>query len=190
MTPPSRTIAASIIRYWSARQGSANLAFAQVIALEMATDFLEVIGQSITSPADLNGLLLQAKDKSVVHIDEAHELAKQMQTALYLALDKRKVFINGSRAVQSIPIADFTLLLSTTDEYNLLQPLRDRMRLVLRFEFYPDSDLTKLLAHRIKALGWDVHEELLPLIAQTQSWNATSCSASASIFSSCMPVSW
>jgi Holliday junction DNA helicase RuvB len=146
--------------------GMGKSALAQVIALEMATDFHEVIGQSIMSPADLNGLLLQAKDKSVVHIDEAHELAKQMQTALYLALDKRKVFISGSKTVQSIPVADFTLLLSTTDEYNLLQPLRDRMRLVLRFEFYSESDLTKLLVHRIKALGWDVHEELLPLIAQ------------------------
>ncbi len=146
--------------------GMGKSALAQVIALEMATDFHEVIGQSINSLADLNGLLLQAKDKSVIHVDEAHELPKQMQTALYLALDKRKVFINGSRAVQSIPVADFTLLLSTTDEYNLLQPLRDRMRLVLRFEFYSEQDLTKMLVHRIKALGWDVHEELLPLIAR------------------------
>jgi Holliday junction DNA helicase RuvB len=146
--------------------GMGKSALAQVIALEMASDFHEVIGQSINSPADLNGLLLQAKDKSVVHIDEAHELSKPMQTALYLALDKRKVFINGSRTIQSIPVADFTLLLSTTDEYNLLQPLRDRMRLVLRFEFYSQDDLTRMLVHRIKALGWDVHDELLPLIAQ------------------------
>jgi Holliday junction DNA helicase RuvB len=139
---------------------------ANVIAQEMATDFLEVLGQSIATPADLNALLLQAGDKSVVHLDEAHELPKPMQTALYLALDKRKVFITGGKAVQAIPISDFTLLLSTTDEYCLLQPLRDRMRLVLRFDFYSEADLATLLRHRIVALGWDVDDKLLPLIAQ------------------------
>lgn len=139
---------------------------ANVIAAEMATDFHEVLGQSIATPADLNALLLQAAANSVVHIDEAHECPKPIQTALYLAMDKRKVFISGGKAVQAIPISDFTLLLSTTDEYCLLQPLRDRMRLVLRFEFYSEADLATLLRHRILALGWDVDDELLPLIAQ------------------------
>lgn len=146
--------------------GVGKSALANVIAAEMATGFNEVLGQSIGNVSDLNALLLQAVDKSVLHIDEAHELDKKLQTALYLALDKRKVFISGSKSVQSIPIADFTLLLSTTDEYQLLQPLRDRMRLVLRFDFYDEADLTKLLHHRIKALGWEIHEELFPLIAQ------------------------
>jgi len=139
---------------------------ANVIAAEMATDFYEVLGQTIATSADLNALLLQAEDKAVVHIDEAHELPKPIQVALYLALDKRKVFITGTKSVHAIPIADFCLLLSTTDEYCLLQPLRDRMRLVLRFDFYPETDLTKQLHHRIAALGWQVDAELLPLIAQ------------------------
>jgi len=139
---------------------------ANVIAAEMATDFQEVLGQSIATPADLNALLLQAGDKAVVHIDEAHELPKPMQTALYLALDKRKVFITGGKAIQAIPIADFTLLLSTTEEYCCLPPLRDRMRLVLRFEFYSEPDLVTLLHHRILALGWYMEDYLPPLIAQ------------------------
>src|SRR5579871_1323143 len=94
--------------------GVGKSALAQVIALEMATSFIEVLGQSINTPADLNALLLQAEAKSIIHIDECHELDKSIQTTLYLALDKRKVFISGSKTVQSIPIADFTLLLSTT----------------------------------------------------------------------------
>ena len=65
-----------------------------------------------------------------------------------------------------IPIANFTLLLSTTDEFCLLQPLRDRQRLVLRFQFYSEEELTKVLLHRSRSLGWDLYEEILPLIAQ------------------------
>jgi Holliday junction DNA helicase RuvB len=139
---------------------------AAVIAQEMATDFHEVLGQSITSIGDLNALLLGTKDKDIIHIDEAHELAKPLQTALYLALDKRTIYINTKNSTQGIPVSDFTLLLSSTDEYCLLQPLRDRMKLTLRFEFYSDEELSTLTRHRCHALGWEVDVGLFPLIAQ------------------------
>src|SRR5271170_2126352 len=147
--------------------GVGKSALANVIAQEMATDFHEVIGQSVKSPADLNALLLEAQDKAVVHIDEAHEMKKLLQTALYLALDQRRVFIQGGGAKpQSLAIADFTLLLSTTDEYCVLQPLRDRMKLILRFDFYSDEDLAFLVRQRSQALQWPPDDEVLPQIAQ------------------------
>lgn len=141
---------------------------ARIIGQEMATDFHEVLGQSIQSNGDLNALLLGAGQKAVVHIDEAAELEKSLQVALYLALDQRKVFLQGRsrRGPQSIPIADFTLLLSTTDEFCLLQPLRDRMKLLLRFDFYTVEDLATLLRQRSKGVGWRVEEAVFPLIAQ------------------------
>jgi Holliday junction DNA helicase RuvB len=145
--------------------GLGKSALANIIAQEMATDFQEVLGQSIITPADLNALLLAATDKSVIHIDEAHELKKEYQTAIYLALDQRKLCLSGGKSIQSLPLHDFTLLLSTTDEYCLLQPLRDRMRLVLRFEFYSVEELTTVLVHRVRALNWDVEETVYPSIA-------------------------
>ena len=146
--------------------GLGKSALASVIAQEMATGFHEVLGQGLASSADLNALLLTAKSKDVVHVDEAHELKKEYQTALYLALDKQMIFITGGKTPQGIPLADFTLLLSTTDEYCLLQPLRDRARLLLRLDFYTEQDLTTMLLQRSRALRWEVHEEILPLIAK------------------------
>src|SRR5436853_1222464 len=67
---------------------------ARIIAAEMATDLLEVLGQSITNAADLNALLLAAKDKAIIHIDESHELDREFQTALYLATDQRRIILN------------------------------------------------------------------------------------------------
>ncbi|HMP57735.1 MAG TPA: Holliday junction DNA helicase RuvB C-terminal domain-containing protein [Gemmatales bacterium] len=142
---------------------------AKVIAAEMANALHELLGQSISSPADFNSILLAAKDGDIVFVDEAHELDKPYQTALFLALDQRKLVVGGGRsgrAVQSIPLSDFTLLLATTDEYGLLSPLLQRMKLTLRFDFYSVADLTTLLLQRSRALGWPVHEELLPRIAQ------------------------
>ena len=148
--------------------GVGKSALARVVAHEMASDFIEVLGQSIREPVDLNALLLGAKDKDIIHVDEAHELDKEFQVALYLAIDQRKVVLNtkSSRGPQSIPLADFTLLLSTTDEYALLQPLRDRMKLLLRFSFYGEEELVDVLRHRSRGLRWDVNEAVFPRIAR------------------------
>ncbi len=140
---------------------------ASVIAQEMATEFHEILGQSIKNAADLNAVLLAARDRDIIHIDECHELKKVFQTSLYRAIEGRKLFIQGqSTRVQSIPLADFTLLLSTTDEYCLLQPLRDRCRLVLRFQFYADDELATILQQRSRALAWQVDEAVFDPIAQ------------------------
>ena len=134
----------------------------------MATNFHEILGQSIKMPSDLNALLLAAKYKDVVHIDECHEMKKEFQTSLYMALDQRKFVVTSGcgQAPYSIPIEDFTLLLSTTDEYCLLQPLRDRMKLTLRFEFYDENELAVVAMQRAKGLQWDVEETVFPQIAQ------------------------
>jgi holliday junction DNA helicase RuvB len=149
--------------------GLGKTAMAQVIAAEMATTLHEFLGQSITTAADLNALLLAAHDNDVIHIDEAHELDRSFQTALYLAIDQRRLVIGrgpqGGR-LQSIDLADFTLLLSTTDEHCLLQPLRDRMKLLLRFEFYSPEELAEVVRQRTRALRWEVQDDVLPLIAQ------------------------
>lgn len=140
---------------------------ASVIAQEMATECHESLGQSIKNAGDLNAVLLAAKDRDIIHIDEAHELKKEFQTGLYRAIEGRKLFIQGrSSKVQSISLADFTLLLSTTDEYCLLQPLRDRCRLVLRFEFYADDELATILQQRSRALAWHVDDRILAPVAQ------------------------
>jgi Holliday junction DNA helicase RuvB len=139
---------------------------AKVVAQEMAADFHEVLGQAIQAPADLNALLLGAKDRDVILVDEAHELDREFQTALYLAVDQRRVLLQArGRTPQSIPLADFTLLLATTDEFRLLQPLRDRMRLALRFGFYSPDELGELTRQRAAALGWGVDVNVYPPIA-------------------------
>ena len=149
--------------------GMGKTATAQVIAEEMATDFTDILGQSIRSVADLNATLLSATDKSIVFIDEAHQLDRSLQTTLYLALDQRKILLPGGQKGSqptAIAVADFTLLMATTDEYQLLQPLRDRMKLVLRFDYYEPGDLEQIARHRSRGLGWEIDQELFAAIAQ------------------------
>ena len=72
---------------------------ASVIAHELAVECHETLGQSIRNIADLNALLLAAGDQSIIFIDECHELPKVLQTALYLALDKRQDHRQGRQGV-------------------------------------------------------------------------------------------
>jgi holliday junction DNA helicase RuvB len=147
--------------------GLGKTAMSQIIAQEMAADFTELLGQSFGSVSDLNAVLLSATERSIVFIDEVHEMSKSLQTTLYLALDQRKILIPSTKngPPMSIPIQDFTLLLATTDEFQLLQPLRDRMKLTLRFSFYSVDELTQIVSHRSRGLGWNVDEEVFPAIA-------------------------
>ena len=85
---------------------------------------------------------------------------------MYLAVDKRKIIVQNGKTPMSLPLADFTLLLSTTDEYGLLQPCRDRMKLTLRFQFYAEAELGDVLRQRSKALRWNVDEAVIPEITK------------------------
>ncbi len=148
--------------------GTGKSQTANIIAKEMASEFHEVLGQSLRNAGDLNALLLSAGRHAIVHVDEAHQLSKENQTLLYLAMDKKVIIVgnkNGKKP-QQIPLNDFTILLSTTDEYLLLQPLRDRCKLNLRMQFYSDEDLAQLIYIRSKILKWEVHPSVIPQIAQ------------------------
>jgi Holliday junction DNA helicase RuvB len=146
--------------------GLGKSSLANTIASELCVPCKEVLGQTLRTPADLNALLLSATDKSIVFVDESDTLPIPIQTALYLALDKRMLFISSGGSVQSLPLADFTLLLATTEEYGMLQPLRDRCRLTLRFQFYCEEDLARMILVRARSLGWGIAEECVPSIAR------------------------
>jgi holliday junction DNA helicase RuvB len=139
-------------------QGKSSLA--SVIAQEMAVPFHELLGQNLRTPGDLNDLLLQAEDKAIIHIDEIHEAPKPIITALYLALDKRTIFAKGGSSVMSIPLNDFTLLCSTTEEHDLPGPYLTRMRLKLRFDFLSPCELADVVHLRARSLSWDLEPQV------------------------------
>ena len=141
---------------------------AVTIAREMAAGFQEILGQSLISPSDLHAVLLAATDKSVVFVDECDEMGSWIQTTLYKAVEERKIFLESStpgRVPQAVPLADFTLILASNHEHQIVQPLRERMKLVLHFEFYSVEELTEVLRQRARSLRWNIADEALSLIA-------------------------
>jgi Holliday junction DNA helicase RuvB len=136
-----------------------------VLASELAVSCIEVLAQSITNAAELNSVLLSATD-GILFLDEIHLLHPVQQHALLQVLDKRRIFLNGGRSVQSIPVSDFTLVGATTDPDGLIQPLLDRFRLILHLDYYSEDDLAEIVRQRCRALGWNFEPSLLAEIAK------------------------
>lgn len=143
---------------------------AHIMAKELAVPIYEVLGQNLALLSDLQGVLLDATDRSIVFVDECDEMPPYAQTALYKAVEERKIYVEGNvhsgRKPQVVPLANFTLILCSNHEHSIVQPLRDRMKLVLRFEYYSAEELTRLLQQRAKALGWAIDNGVLAEIAK------------------------
>jgi Holliday junction DNA helicase RuvB len=148
--------------------GLGKTELSHILAKEMGCDLHEQLAQNIKDPKDLHAFLLTPKDREVVLLDEIHELPPIAQTTLYRAMENQQIFLDCKRGKKSRPlqIANFTVLGATTDPQKLLQPLRDRFKLVLDYQFYSDQELEAMLRTRVQQLNWIVDDTVFSLIAQ------------------------
>lgn len=145
--------------------GLGKSALVSVLASELGVSMTELLAQAITSTAELNSALLSCSG-GILFLDEIHLLHQVQQHALLQVLDKRRIYLSGGKAVQSIPVAPFTLVGATTDPDGLIQPLMDRFRIILHLDFYSQDELAEIVRQRCRALGWDHEPDLLPEIAK------------------------
>jgi Holliday junction DNA helicase RuvB len=138
-----------------------------VVAKELGVEPVTVLGQSLGSAADVHAALLGLNEGGVLILDEVHTLADFGQHILLRALENNEIFIDGarSRAPTMLKLPRFTLLAATTDEYELIEPLRDRFRLIHRLSPFTADDLAVLLKRRASSLGWSVETEVYGLVA-------------------------
>jgi len=146
--------------------GLGKSCLAQTIASELAVPYKEVTGLSLRSVSDLNSLLLSATDKTIVFIDESDTMPIATQTQLMVALTSGRLSLSSGGGVRSLPLADFTLLLATTEEWGILQPLKDRCRLTIRFQYYAEEDLQRMVEVRARSLGWGIEDQCVAEIAR------------------------
>lgn len=118
--------------------GLGKTLLAQIIARELAGPFKECLGQTLGMGEDIYALLLSLPADSVLLVDEVHGANEHTQTVLFRAIEEKQIFVPKgplSSRYTAVPLNPFTLIAATTDEYQLLQPLRDRMKLTLRFDY-------------------------------------------------------
>jgi len=147
--------------------GVGKTSMAHTVSAELANELIEVLGQNLSNQSELNATLLSLTDaRRCLFIDEGAEIPRSQQTSLLLALDQRKIVFQGRGGPQHIKLPEFCLMMATTDPHSLISPLISRMRLILQFQYYSVPELSQIVLHRSRALGWDVHESVIPEIAK------------------------
>lgn len=131
---------------------------AKAIHCELANlNLIESNGEMFNNSIELMGALLTATDDTTIFIDECQALSTRAQHLLLTAVSERKLYVPrgiSARSQKEIPLANFTLILASTHEYQLQDALRNRMRIYCRFDYYSIADLTNIIKQRADALGW------------------------------------
>ncbi|AQT68251.1 Holliday junction ATP-dependent DNA helicase RuvB [Anaerohalosphaera lusitana] len=150
--------------------GTGKTLTAKAIHCELGNLQLIESNGEMLNPTELTSMLLMADENSSIFVDEAQALDARTQHVLLTALSERKVILpkrKNNKKTCSVPLANFTIILATTHEFQLQNALRNRMRLCCRFNYYSADDLTYIVKQRADALKWDYeNSEVLHEIAK------------------------
>jgi Holliday junction DNA helicase RuvB len=148
--------------------GTGKTLVAKAIHCELANlKLIETNGEMLNSCSELNSILLTADDNTTVLIDECQALNSKAQHILLTAISEKVIFApktNSNKSKTAIPLANFSLILASTHEYQLQDALRNRMRIYCRFNYYSIDDLTGIVKQRADALRWEY--ESLDVLAE------------------------
>lgn len=149
--------------------GCGKSLYSGLICRELGVDPVTALGQTLRSASDINGVLVGlSPSQPILVIDEIHTLSPEAQTALLRAMENNEVFLepSGRRTKPiTIKLERLTVIGATTNGEALLEPLRDRFRLLLRLSPYTPDDIEALLRQRVRLLGWDFDDAVFPMIS-------------------------
>jgi len=150
--------------------GLGKTSLAQIVAEERGVGIKQTSGPVIERPGDLAAIITGLQAGDVLFIDEIHRMRRAVEEILYPAMEDFKIdiVIGEGPSAQSLrlDVPPFTLIGATTRTGLLTSPLRDRFEVVLRLDFYDESELGEI-AHRGAAiLDVDITDDGAQAIAQ------------------------
>src|SRR5689334_21761387 len=136
--------------------GLGKTTLANILAKEMGVKLFVTSGPAIEHKGVLTGLLTRVARADILFIDEIHRLSATVEEALYPAIEDFRIDVmmgDGAYAESiQLDIKPFTLVGATTRTGLLTKPLQERFGVTLRLDFYPVSDLERIIARSAKLL--------------------------------------
>jgi Holliday junction DNA helicase RuvB len=130
--------------------GLGKTTLAHIVAREMGVNLRQTSGPVLERAGDLAALLTNLEPHDVLFIDEIHRLSPVVEEILYPALEDYQIdiMIGEGPAARSVKLdlPPFTLVGATTRAGMLTNPLRDRLGIVARLEFYTAEELTRIVS--------------------------------------------
>lgn len=155
---------------FSGPPGLGKTTLSQIIANEVNTSIITTSGPILDKPMDLAGILTNLQQGNILFIDEIHRLNPMVEEYLYSAMEDFSIDIiidQGPKARSvKISLPKFTLVGSTTREGLLTAPLRSRFGVLEKLEFYPWTDLYKIVCNSARILSIQIDEKGAETIAK------------------------
>jgi holliday junction DNA helicase RuvB len=140
--------------------GLGKTTLAQILAHEMGVELHMTNGPVVEHKGALAGLLTKLGKNDILFIDEIHRLNPVVEESLYPAMEDFRIDVmTGDGAFASsiqIPIQPFTLIGATTRTGLLTAPLFSRFGHIIRLDFYPASDLARIIERSASLLGVEI----------------------------------
>lgn len=155
---------------FSGPPGLGKTTLSQIIANETDVSLKSTSGPVLERPGDLAGILTNLEHGDILFIDEIHRLNKTVEEYLYSAMENYSINIlidqgPNARTVK-INLNKFTLIGATTREGLLGAPFRSRFGIIERLDFYPWTDLFKIVTNSAKMLKIDIDKNAAEIIAK------------------------
>ena len=136
--------------------GLGKTTLAHILANELKVGIKVTSGPVLDKPGDLAGLLTNLDERDVLFIDEIHRLSPVVEEYLYSAMEDYKIDIMiesgpNARTVQ-INLEPFTLIGATTRSGLLTAPMRARLGISTRLQYYTKELLTTIIQRSAQIL--------------------------------------
>lgn len=137
--------------------GLGKTTLAMIVSHELEVPIRITSGPAIQHAGDLASILSSLEEGEVLFLDEIHRLPRAAEELLYIAMEDFRVdvVVGKGPGASSIPLTlpRFTVIGATTREGMLPSPLRARFGFTAHLDFYPPSELERLVMRSAKVLG-------------------------------------
>ena len=150
-----------VLLYGPPGLGKTTLAY--IIAHELGSNLKTASGPSIEKSGDLAAILSSLEKGDVLFIDEIHRMPRFIEEILYPAMEDFTLDIivgtEGNTRNIKIDLPPFTLVGATTRAGDLSAPLRDRVGIISKLQYYTVEELTQIIKRTAKVLGVGIEDD-------------------------------
>lgn len=143
--------------------GLGKTTFATVLPNELDTSIQITSGPALTRPADLLPYLTNAKEGSIVFIDEIHRTPRVVEEYLYSAMEDFRLGIPIGEGMNArtvyMKLNRFTLIGATTRSGMLTGPMRDRFKHHEHLDFYTMEELARIVTINAGKLKTPINQD-------------------------------